>query len=126
MKSKLFINNKNIEWEEVAPGVRRKILGYDSELMMVHVAFDKGAVGSLHTHPHRQVSYVESGSFEVTISDEKKVLAKGDSFFAPSDSEHGVVALEEGSLIDIFNPVREDFLSSSKEYKTGYHLILKS
>ncbi len=111
MNSKLFIKNKNIEWEEVAPGVRRQILGYDSQLMMVSVVFEKGAVGSLHSHPHRQVSYVESGSFEVTISGEKKVLSRGDSFFAPSDAEHGVVALEEGCLIDVFNPVREDFLS---------------
>ena len=109
MNSNVFVKSKDIEWEEVASGVRRQILGYDSLLMMVSVQFEQGAVGSLHTHPHRQVSYVHSGSFEITINEEKRILTKGDSFFVPSDAEHGVVALEEGCLIDVFTPVRDDF-----------------
>ncbi len=113
MKSKLFISSKETEWEEVATGVRRQILGYDSELMMVRVVFEKGAVGALHSHLNRQVSYVESGSFEITISGEKKILTKGDSFFVPPGVEHEAVALENGCLVDIFNPVRIDFLQSS-------------
>jgi len=110
MNSKLFISSSKIEWEEVAPGVRRQILGYDSNLMMVRVVFEKGAVGALHSHEHRQVSYVESGLFEITISGEKKILTKGDSFFTPPNAQHSAVALEEGCLIDIFNPIRTDFL----------------
>jgi quercetin dioxygenase-like cupin family protein len=87
-----------------------KILGFDDQLMMVYVRFQKDAVGSLHHHPHRQVSYVESGRFEVTIYAEKKILEQGDCFFVAPDVVHGVIALEDGVLVDVFTPAREDFL----------------
>jgi len=107
---KSFIISDDIAWESVDPGVKRKILGYDDELMMVRVQFEKGAIGNPHHHIHRQVTYVESGSFEVTIDEKKKVLEKGDCFFVEPDLEHGVVALEQGCLIDIFTPARENFI----------------
>ncbi|RYZ56943.1 MAG: cupin domain-containing protein, partial [Chitinophagaceae bacterium] len=78
--------------------------------MMVLVRFEKGAVGTLHHHEHRQVSYVESGRFEVEIDGVKKVLQKGDCFFVAPSLVHGVVALEAGSLVDVFIPAREDFI----------------
>lgn len=105
-----FISSGDIEWEKVDNGIERKILGYDKNLMMVCVRFEKGAVGSLHHHVHRQISYVESGSFEVTIDDKKTVLKKGDCFFVAPDLVHGVIALEEGTLVDVFTPARTDFL----------------
>jgi quercetin dioxygenase-like cupin family protein len=110
LKGKAFVNSKEIEWEELGGGVTRKILGYDDEVMMVVVRFEKGAVGSLHHHVHRQVTYVAAGKFEVTIDGNKEVLQQGDSFFVAPDRVHGVVALEEGSLIDVFTPARQDFL----------------
>ena len=109
--AKPFIKSGDIEWEKLAEGIERKILGYDEVLMMVCVRFAKGSVGALHHHVHRQISYVESGIFEVTIDGEKRVLQKGDSFFVQPDLVHGVVALEQGVLVDIFSPCREDFLS---------------
>jgi quercetin dioxygenase-like cupin family protein len=54
---------------------------------------------------------VEHGKFEVVIGTEKHVLAEGDSFFIPPDTEHGVAALTEGSIIDVFTPMRLDFLT---------------
>ena len=107
---KSFIISDEIPWESTENGVERKILGHDDQLMMVCVRFEKGAVGSLHHHVHRQVSYVDSGRFEVTIDGKKKILEKGDCFFVAPNLIHGVVALEEGSLVDIFTPVRMDFL----------------
>jgi quercetin dioxygenase-like cupin family protein len=109
-KGEPFIVSSEIEWEKVDKGVERKMLGYDEEVMMVIVRFEKGAIGSLHHHVHRQISYVQAGSFEVTINDNKKVLRQGDCFFVAPDLVHGVVALEEGSLVDIFTPARQDFL----------------
>ncbi len=108
--AKPFIKSGDIEWEGVGEGVERKILGYDEELMMVCVRFAKGSVGTLHHHVHRQISYVESGVFEVTIDGQKKILQKGDCFFVQPNLEHGVMALDQGILIDIFSPCREDFL----------------
>ena len=107
---KAFIISNKIPWESVDNGVERKILGYDEQLMMVNVRFEKGAVGTLHHHVHRQISYVQSGRFEVSIDGIKKILEQGDCFFVAPDLEHGVVALEKGMLVDIFTPARKDFL----------------
>jgi len=109
--SNLFVESESLAWKTVGEGVQRKILGYDPELMMVHVTFKKGSIGPVHKHPHRQVTFVEGGSFEVQIGHEKKILKTGDCFFVPPDVDHGVVALEDGGLVDVFTPSREDFLA---------------
>lgn len=108
----MFVHGTKADVELVDPGVRRQVLGFDRELMLVRVTFAKGAVGYLHRHPHRQVTYVEHGSFETTIDGQTVVLSAGDCYFVPPNLEHGVVALEDGALIDVFAPAREDFLRS--------------
>lgn len=110
MNSELFVFADLIEWENVGDGVRRKILGYDKNLMMVLVEFKKGSIGYLHKHPHTQVTYIINGSFEVTIGEEKKIQKAADCYFLPPDIPHGVTALEDSSLVDVFTPHREDFI----------------
>ena len=105
-----FIEGSKMPLEQVAEGVSRKILCYDKNMMMVRVEFEKGAIGALHTHPHIQMTNIESGSFEVEISGEKRVLNAGDVFYVHPNLVHGVVCLEKGVLIDMFNPMREDFI----------------
>ena len=106
----MFVRAQEREVERVADGVTRQILGHDPQLMMVRVSFEKGAVGAMHSHPHRQVTYVERGEFTATIGESTTQLRTGDCFLVPPDVEHGVVALEAGALIDVFTPTREDFL----------------
>jgi quercetin dioxygenase-like cupin family protein len=108
--SPLFMSGGD-EWETVAPGVQRGILGYDGALMMVAVRFENGAVGAPHHHAHRQVTYIAEGSFEVTIDGQTRTLAAGGSFFVPPNAVHGVIALSAGVLVDVFTPAREDFLA---------------
>lgn len=110
-QSKEFLFRKELETEFAGEGVTRQIMGYDENVMLVKVMFQKGSIGSVHTHPHVQTSYVASGKFEVNIGGDKKILEEGDGFFVPSGIEHGVVCLEAGILIDTFNPYRKDFLS---------------
>jgi quercetin dioxygenase-like cupin family protein len=107
-----FAIDRNIPWEPAGDGIRRKVLCYDEGVMMVRVAFDAGAVGALHSHPHVQCSLVENGVFEITISGVTKRLAAGDSFLVPSGAVHGAVAIEAGVLVDVFTPMREDFVLS--------------
>ena len=109
-KNKSLIHADRIEWQFVGDGVERKVLGFDEQVMMVCVRFKKGAVGALHHHPQRQISYVESGVFEVTIDGKKEILKKSDCYFVAPNLIHGVVALEDGELVDVFTPYREDFL----------------
>jgi len=110
-QSDAFVESGTITWDTVGDGVQRQILGHDPQLMMVCVKFNKGSIGAIHRHPHRQVTFVERGSFEVQIGSQKKVLRSGDCFFVPPDVDHGVVALEISTLIDVFTPTREDFLA---------------
>ena len=93
------------------PGVTRRVLAYSDELMMCEITFEQGAEGKLHSHPHLQITYVIKGSFLFTIDGETRMVKAGDSLFMPADSLHGVHALEDGMLVDVFNPKRDDFIT---------------
>lgn len=108
--SKEFISGEQLEWETVGEGLKRKIMGYDDKIMLVKVHFEVGAVGVMHEHYHSQVTYVESGSFDVTIGEETKTLVGGDSFYIPPHVMHGAICTKAGVLIDVFSPIREDFM----------------
>ena len=109
-QSDIFLFSKNIETETVGQGITHQILGYNDNVMLVNVMFENGSIGDVHSHPHVQSSYIESGKFEVTIDGKSQILEKGDGFFIPENKVHGVVCLEQGSILDCFAPVREDFL----------------
>jgi len=113
-RSKKFIKTNKMEWENMGGGVKRKILGYDNQIMMVKVSFTKGAVGTPHDHFHTQATYCVKGKFEFTIENEKKIIEADDGVYIPPNAEHGAICLEDGILIDVFSPVREDFLDDSK------------
>jgi quercetin dioxygenase-like cupin family protein len=114
-----FVRNANAPWETVGEGVRRQILGHGPDLMLVRVEFRKGAIGAIHHHPHRQVTYVARGSFDAQVGGETQRLGPGDCFFVTADAPHGVVALEDGTLIDVFTPAREDFLRGTAPPQAG-------
>src|SRR5678816_3315849 len=111
-QSHVFQIGNEITWENAGPGIQRQVFGYDDKIMLVKVKFEKGAVGSLHQHFHSQATYVESGVFELTIGDQKKILNKGDGYYVPPQVIHGCICIEPGLLIDVFSPLREDFLQS--------------
>lgn len=111
MKSNEFQFEKEIPWETAAPGIQRQVYGYDEKIMLVKAKFEKDAVGTLHSHPHSQVTYVDSGVFEMSIGEEKKIIRKGDGYYVPPQVVHGCICLEPGMLIDVFSPLREDFLT---------------
>lgn len=104
-----FLAKKN-DWEQVSEGISRQITGYNDNIMMVKVKFDKGAIGTPHQHPHTQSSYVVSGVFDITIDGHKQRLEAGDTFLANPNLIHGAVCIEAGILLDVFNPLREDFI----------------
>jgi len=110
-RAREFITDSEIDWEDLGGGLKRKVLSYDNNLMMVKVAFEKGGVGALHSHFHTQMSYIDSGIFEIIIGDQTQILKKGDGYYIPPDVIHGALCIEEGVLIDIFTPLREDFIS---------------
>ncbi|WP_315817858.1 cupin domain-containing protein [Paraflavitalea speifideaquila] len=109
-QSSEFQFEQEVQWEDLGNGIQRQVFGYDDKIMLVKAKFEKGAIGTLHEHHHSQVTYVDSGAFEMTIGAEKKIIRKGDGYYVPPHVLHGCVCLEPGMLIDAFSPLREDFL----------------
>ena len=111
--SEKYIVTDNLEWEELGGGVSRKFLGYDNQIMMVRVKFNEGAVGAPHNHFHTQTTFCAKGKFEFIIDEKKQVVNEGDGVYIAPNLVHSAVCLEAGELIDVFSPVREDFLDGS-------------
>lgn len=109
--SKNFLIGDDIEWEDLGAGLKRKIMGYDDKVMLVNVHFEEGAVGDMHSHYHSQVTYIVSGEFEFTVDGEIKLVKAGDGLYIPPNVMHGTVCKKSGILIDVFTPIREDFMA---------------
>jgi quercetin dioxygenase-like cupin family protein len=97
-------------WVDAEPGVRRRILQAQGGLMLMEVQFTDGAAGYEHNHVHEQISYCIKGRFEYSLNGRTHLLTEGESIYVPSNARHGAKALEPGTLIDVFTPVREDLL----------------
>ena len=109
----LFYEEEKLEWEVIDHKISRQIVGFNDKIMMVNVRFKAGGVGALHSHHHSQVTYIAEGKFEVTIDGKTKLLKTRDSFYIPSNIIHGVVCIDDGVLVDVFSPMREDFVTKS-------------
>jgi quercetin dioxygenase-like cupin family protein len=89
----------------------RKVLSNGGELMLVEITFSKGGVGALHSHSdHEQVSYIVKGSLEATVGAQTTVVTAGDSYYAGKNVPHGLKALEDSVVLDVFTPIRKDLL----------------
>ncbi len=107
----MIFRTKEIPRTVLDPLVSRKVLPASENLMLVEVHFKKGGIGSPHAHAgHDQISYVLSGRFEAIIGNETKILEKGDGFVADKTVLHGLTALEDSVVLDVFTPIRKDFL----------------
>lgn len=91
-------------------------MAYDDFLMLVKADFEAGGVGPIHQHFHSQTTYIESGEFAVTIGEETQVLRTGDAYYIPPNVPHGATALSAGVLLDMFSPIREDFMGQLPEH----------
>jgi len=107
-----FYYEKDTALEVVEEGkCYRRIKAYDGKLMSVEVYFENGCVSAPHTHLHEQMTYCLEGEFEFNVGGEIKTVKKGDMIYMPSGILHNCRLLsDKGRLLDIFTPIREDFL----------------
>lgn len=105
-----WVHHQETVPQPAGPGVVRRLLAYTDCVMCVENHFEAGAEGKLHSHPHTQITYVAQGEFSFTIEGETRVVRKGDTLLKEHGVEHGCVCLKEGILVDIFSPMRKDFV----------------
>jgi unsaturated pyranuronate lyase len=104
----------SIPAEQVAAGIERQMIWGD-HLMVCRLRIAPRTVTAVHSHPHEQITLVERGSVRFTIDGQERITSAGDVLHFPSHCEHGATMLgDEVVLIDIFSPVREDFLTSDR------------
>ena len=109
-----YFFNKDAPLEDLGGGMKRKVLAYHENLMVVEVHFEEGAVGAVHSHQHEQITYILEGEFEFNIDGDKRVVAAGDTTFKEANIPHGAICLKAGRLLDIFTPYREDFVQKKE------------
>ena len=110
-----------IDWNQVAgqalgPGVRIQT-PHGERLMLSLVELDPGAVVPLHAHPHEQAGMVLEGLLELTLGDETRTLAAGESYIIPGNTMHAARASGGACrVLDVFSPVREDYARGVNQY----------
>ncbi len=105
-----WVPHEGTEAQSGGENVIRRVLAYNENLMCVENTFETGAVGKLHSHPHTQITYVVSGVFSFTIDGEERIVRAGDTMLKEDGVVHGCTCLEAGILLDIFTPMRKDFV----------------
>ena len=107
----MFVRNGDKEYQDLGNGCIRKVLAYSDNIMNVELKFEKGAKGAIHAHPHEQIGYVIEGSLVFHEEGKEDVtLHAGDTYIVAPNVPHGIDCLTEVKLLDIFTPMREDFI----------------
>ena len=91
-------------------GIERKTLVHGEKTLLAEFHLKKGKILPAHTHPNEQTGYLIEGKLRFTVEGEIFDTAAGDSWCIPADAEHSAEVLEDSLVIEIFSPVREDFL----------------
>ena len=105
-----FLNWSNIPFEQIGEGIERQMI-VGEKLMICRLRFAPFVVTKEHDHPHEQMTIVEKGRVRFFVEGEERIAEAGDIIHFPSKCWHGATMLdEEVILMDIFSPVREDFL----------------
>jgi quercetin dioxygenase-like cupin family protein len=100
--------------EQIADGIERQMIWGD-HVMVCRLRIAPRTVTPVHSHPHEQITLVERGGVLFTVAGQELVTSAGDVLHFPPHCEHGATMLgEEVVLIDIFSPVREEFLPATK------------
>ncbi|HET9315358.1 MAG TPA: cupin domain-containing protein [Vicinamibacteria bacterium] len=109
----LLLDWSAIPVEPIAEGIERQLVVGD-QLMLCRLRFQPRVVTQPHDHPHEQMTVVEKGRVLFTIGDEQREVGPGTVLHFPSGVWHGATMLdEEVILLDIFTPIREDFLNGN-------------
>jgi len=118
-KAMYFINMAQVPELVQMEGLKTKILTglHGEKMMMVFNSTLPGHAVPRHSHPHEQIGMVYSGKAKLCIGDEERMVQKGDFYCIPSNVPHSdtCIGTEPFVMLDIFYPVREDFIQKLKQ-----------
>jgi quercetin dioxygenase-like cupin family protein len=98
-------------YRSIVEGVVLKTLVYGERTSLCEFRIEKGTVLPSHRHPHEQTGYLVSGRMNLTVGDEEFEVEPGDGWCIPGETEHSAEAFENVVLVEVFSPVREEYLS---------------
>ena len=106
----MFAKKNEQGYVSVVDGIKRKTLVYGEKTLMTEFLLEKGRTLPAHKHPHEQTGYLVSGKIILTIGEEKFEVNPGGSWVIPGNVEHRAKIIEDSVAIEVFAPVREDYL----------------
>jgi quercetin dioxygenase-like cupin family protein len=105
--------------EQIGEGIERQMI-WGERVMVCRLRLAPRVVTAVHSHPHEQITVVERGRVRFTVNGTERIVSAGDVLHFPSGVPHGATMLdEEVILVDIFSPVREDFLPALQASTKG-------
>lgn len=108
--SDVFVTGKDKAAVNMLPGITRKTLAYSDTMIVCEIRLEQGASIPSHQHVHEQSSTVISGKLRYTVGDETRVVGAGDSVMLASNIPHSIVVEEDALVIDVFTPLREEYI----------------
>ena len=106
----MFTSHHDTGYTKPLPGIAQKTLVYGDKTLMVEFILAKGANLPLHAHPYEQTGYLVKGHIRLTIGDKTYDTQAGDSWTIPVNVQHGATIAEDAVTIEVFAPVRTDYL----------------
>lgn len=97
-------------FKDMLPGIQRKTLAHGAKTLFTEFRLGKGARLPRHSHPHEQTGYLISGAIRLTIGDKSFEAKPGDCWCIAGGVEHQADILEDSVALEVFSPVREDYL----------------
>ena len=111
-----FVNENNVKQHELAPGFLARFI-HTEGLTSAYVNIKSDSVLPEHSHVQDQITHVLEGKLELTIGGETQLVGAGQIAVIPSNVKHSAIARSACKVIDVFNPVREDYKSLSEKGK---------
>ena len=106
----MFRVSENTGWAPALPGIDRRTLVHGAATLMTEFRMERGAVLPRHAHPHEQTGYLVRGRLRLTVGADAFEALPGASWTIPGGVEHGADVLEDSLAVEVFSPVREDYL----------------
>ena len=106
----MFRKKGTADKRQLLEGVHLSTLVHGEKTLMGRFRIAKGIAIPTHSHPHEQTGFLVSGKLQFKVEDEVFKAETGDSWCIPGNVEHSADALEDSEIIEVFSPVREDYL----------------